>query len=84
MSYLIGLIGLLFGALFYTNTKKNSANALLENNDVNKAANKVDQQVSKNDGLLEAEEEKRKALEGKKNEQDHEDSVSYFNNRDTK
>lgn len=81
MEYLLGLIALLFGGFLYTNTKKKSAEALLENNEVHKEANKLDKEVSKNEGLLEAEEIKRKEIEEKKNEQVGQDPVDFINNR---
>lgn len=81
MEFLLGLIALLFGGFLYTNTKKKSAESLLENNEVHKEANKVDQEISKNTGTLASEEEKRKAIEEKKNEEVKQDPVDFINDR---
>ena len=81
IKYLLGIIAGLVVAVWYLFTRSKSAEALNENLEVGKAANKLDQEAVKNSGLLESEEEKRKELEAKKNEQDHQDSVDFFNNR---
>lgn len=62
MDILFGLIAGLFGLYLFTKNKKNSAEALLENNKVTSETNKIDKDISKNDGLLESEEAKRKEL----------------------
>lgn len=85
MSYLIAIIAALIGYLFYSNTKRKSAEALLENNNTLAETNKADNSIAKNNGLLEAEEEKRKqALEQAKKEKEKnespEDLAKYFNN----
>ena len=81
MSYLLGLLGLLLGGLLYNNTKRKSAEVLIENLEVKNQANALDKEASKNSGLLEAEEEKRKAIEEKKNEESNKDPVDFINNR---
>lgn len=84
IKYLLGVIGALLAGIWYLFVKGKSAEALNENNDVHKEANKLDQQAFKNEGLLQAEEEIRSNLEKQKTEKNHEDSVDYFNERNKK
>jgi len=65
MEYLIGLILALLGGLFYTNTKRKSAEALLENNDVTKKVNAKDHDIELKRAQLEFEAAKRAAIESK-------------------
>ena len=81
MEYLVGIIGALLGYLFYTNTKRKSAEALLENNEVNKQSNQIDKEMSKTQGIEQSEEEKRKALEVIKNDAETKSTTDYFNDR---
>lgn len=62
MSYLLGLIGLLLGGFGYNYIKRKSVESLLLNNDTKSKLNDQDKNKAKNDGLLEAEEEKRENL----------------------
>lgn len=62
MEYLIGLIVALFGIVGYLFTKKNSAEALLQNSDLNKLLNAQDKQIAEKEALNQIEEEKRKTI----------------------
>lgn len=59
MEYLLGLIGLMVGAVGYLFVKKKSSEALLENNEVKSKLNEQDKNKAKNDGLLLSEEDRR-------------------------
>lgn len=62
MSYLLALIGVLFGSVLALLVKKRSAEALLENNEVKSKLNEQDKNIAANDGRLESEESKRTDL----------------------
>ena len=62
MEYILGLLGVILGGIGYLFIKKKSAEALLENNEVKSKLNDLDKDKAKNDGLLDAEAEKRKDL----------------------
>lgn len=79
MEYLYALIATLVGAFFYVNSKKNSAEALLNNQKTKEEVLKDDRNIAKNDGLLDAEEQKRKELENAK--KDTTDPADFFNRR---
>lgn len=81
MQYLFAIIAGLVGWLFYSNTKKNSAEALLENNDANKKLNGIDKVLSEQQGLIAAEEDKRKEAEAKKNEDTSKSTIDFLNDR---
>lgn len=85
MEIIIGAMAALLGLLFFTNSKKNTAEALLENQKTQGELNAVDKDISKNSGLLEAEEEKRKQLaeENEKNKKNdsQKDNLDYFNRK---
>lgn len=72
-------------AFYYLKVKKDSAEALNENIDTKNKINELDKDASKNSGLLEAEEEKRKQLENEKNEKIKDTSlntlIDFFNGR---
>jgi cell division protein FtsN len=59
---LVGIIVALAGAFFFQKGKKDSAEALLQNQDMKNKLNPLDQQIAKNNGLLEAEEVKRQQM----------------------
>jgi hypothetical protein len=59
MQYLIGLIGLLFGGLFFYRTKAKSAGALLENEQSKREINTESEKIAKANGLLDAEQQTR-------------------------
>ena len=79
MEYLLGLVGVLLGALYLTNTKKKSAEALLQNQATKEKTLEQDRDIAKNNGLLDAEEQKRKELENVK--KDPTDPADFFNRR---
>ena len=86
MEYLIGLVMALLGALFYQKTKRQSAEALLENNVTKGKLNEKDRDIAKNQGLDQAEEQKRaELLEKAKQEKDKKknvkDTEDFFNNK---
>ena len=62
MEYLIGIIVALIGLLFYERSKRKSAEGSLENLETKKELLEVEKQVSKTDGLIEAEKEKREEI----------------------
>lgn len=59
MAYLLMVIGVLGGMVMFLFGKKQSAEALLQNNDVKSKLNEEDKNKATNDGKLEAEESKR-------------------------
>jgi hypothetical protein len=85
MEYLLGLVGSLLALLFYTKSKKDSAEALLENSKAQAELNAVEKDKAKNDGLLEAEEQKRKEAlaqnEKDKQNDSKQSNLDYFNNK---
>ncbi len=60
---MLTVCGVLLGGLIYYKAKAGSAGALLENTASKEALNKEDKDIAKSSGLLDAEEEKRKALQ---------------------
>lgn len=86
MEYIIGILLALLGGLVYERTKRKSAEAILENNEVAKANIELDKTKAKLEGLDQAEEElRRKELERLKEKQDEKlsdkDIIDFFNNR---
>jgi ABC-type Na+ efflux pump permease subunit len=85
LQVLIPLIGALLGMFVYERTKRKSAEALNDNQETLSKVNELDKELSKNEGLLAAEEEKRKDLkEGMENEKrsiSAKDSILEFFNR---
>lgn len=84
MEVLIGIIVALITGLFYTNSKRKSAEALLENNDVEKELNKKDVSIDREKIRLEVEENNRKELERIRKEKEgsdvsHKDIEDFFN-----
>lgn len=83
MTYLIGAIIGLVGFIFFQKTKKDSAEALLENLTTKEKTNALDSSIAKNDGTLQSEEEKRKAIEtDTKNKEvplGQKDLIDFFN-----
>lgn len=76
MSYLIGLLVAAVAGLLYQKSKRDSAEAVLVNNDVIKEDNKLSSGIDKNNALLQAEEEKRK----EKTNEDNLDAIAdHFN-----
>lgn len=62
MEYILGLFGLLLGALGYNWVKRRGAEALLQNNEVKSKLNDLGVGEAKNQGLLLSEEDKRASL----------------------
>lgn len=63
MEYLIGLIAVLVGLLFYSNTKRKSSEALLDNVETKEKLNKIDKEANKTEAQLAIEEAKRKQVD---------------------
>lgn len=80
MEYLLGLIALLLGGLVLTNKKKQSAEALLQNQATKEKTLEQDRDIAKNTGLLDAEEQKRKELENAP-KSNPSDPADFFNKR---
>jgi len=62
MQYLLGLIALLGLGFLFKSKQASTAEALLDNQKAKEGLNKVDQIISKNTDLLEAEDQKRKEI----------------------
>lgn len=80
MEYVIGVIALLIGGLFYERTKRKTSEAILENLDSKKKDAKLESEVIKDQARLEVESEKREEI---KNEPIKDvsvnDLVDFFN-----
>jgi hypothetical protein len=81
MDYLIGLVVILLGGLFYERSKRKSAEGSLDNLESKKAILEIEKDSSKNKGLLEAEESKREEIENEKSKKSLDDLASFFNDR---
>lgn len=86
MEYIIGLVAALLGALWYTNNKKNQAEALNRTLDTKERDLEKKEQIMKNDATVKAEastiESIKKDLEDKKNEElTTDDLLKFFNDR---
>ena len=79
MEYLIGLIVLLLGGLFFEKSKRKSAEGTLENLETKKQILEVEKNVSKNNGLIEAEKEKREEIKNEKSKKSLDDLARFFN-----
>jgi hypothetical protein len=79
MEYIIGLIVILLGSLFYEKSKRKSAEGVLENLETKKEIIEVEKDVSKNDGLIEAEKEKREEIKNDKTKKSLSDLARFFN-----
>jgi len=80
MEYLIGLIVLLLGGLLFERSKRKSAENTLENLETKKQILEVEKNVSKNNGLIEAEKEKREEIKNEKSKKSLDDLARFFNN----
>jgi phage shock protein A len=69
VTILFGIIAALLGGFFLQKNKKDSAEALLQNQETKEKLTKVDESIAKNDGLAAAEDYKRKQLEQQANEE---------------
>lgn len=65
---IILIIGSLIGLVIYQRNKAKSAEALADNLKANEKLNDLNKDIIKNKALMEAEEEKRKAIENEANE----------------
>lgn len=86
MIYLIGLGIAALSTIIYLYVKKNSAEALNQNIDTKEKLNELGKDLSKNDGLLDAEEERRRLIEEEKNAKLNQgatvtDLINFFSNR---
>lgn len=86
MEYIIGIILALLGGLAYQTTKRKSAEGLLENVETKEKNLKLDKDIAKNEGLAEAEKEKRDSLKEEMKEKLNEsvtpgDITDFFNGR---
>lgn len=83
MEYLLGALLALLGLLGFNYVKRKSAEALLENSETKDSLNKIDKNISNNQGTLLSEEAKRNELLGKLKEavKDNEDISKFFNDR---
>lgn len=84
MEYLIGIILALVGGLFYTNSKKKSAESLLENQSTKEKLLEVDKANLKDQANLEVEKEKTAKLKEEHekigaNEESIKDVLDFFN-----
>lgn len=77
LGILAGVAGIL-AVLFRSKAK--SSEALLENNKTNQEILELDKQLAKNEGLLEAEEEKREELQKEVKDVSKEELVDFINN----
>lgn len=81
MNIILGLIGAVIalgGAFIYQLIRSKGSEALLQNNATKEQLNTINKEVSKNDGLLEAEKEKREQIA-----QDLKEKESYSQSKDT-
>ncbi len=84
IQYLIGLIVVLFGGLVYNRTKKQSAEALLENQETKEKLLNVDKSALVDKANLEAEKQKTEELKADHdkvgpNEENIKDILDFFN-----
>lgn len=63
LKYVLPLVAGVLGYAWFQKSKRDSAEALLQNNDTIKKANELEGKVEGNNNLLQNEEEKRKALQ---------------------
>lgn len=81
MDYLIGLVAILLGGLLFERSRRKSAEGVLENLDTKKELLKQETQTAKNQGLLEAEEEKRKEIKSNEDKKSLDDIARFLNDR---
>jgi len=68
------LVAILVGILYFLWRKKEADDALLQNQQTKEQINTLNETISKNDGLLEAEEQKRKDLEDQLKQKERQDA----------
>ena len=86
MEYIVGIILALLGGLIFERTKRKSAESLLENVETKEKNLELDKDISKNRGLIEAEDEKRNQLKAEMKDKlnetvDSKDITNFFNDR---
>jgi hypothetical protein len=81
MDYLIGLVAILLGGLLFERSRRKSAEGVLENLDTKKELLKQETLTAKNQGLLEAEEEKRKEIKSNEDKKSLDDIARFLNDR---
>jgi hypothetical protein len=81
MEYLIGLLVALVGGLLYERSKRKSAESSLENLETKKQILNLEKQESKNEGLIEAEKEKREEIKNEQSKKSLDDLARFFNDR---
>lgn len=81
MDYLIGLVAILLGGLLFERSRRKSAEGVLENLDTKKELLKQETLTAKNQGLLEAEEEKRKEIKSNEDKKSLDDVARFLNDR---
>lgn len=79
MEYIVGLLVTLVGLLFYERSKRKSAEGSLENLETKKEILTIDKDVSKNNGLIEAEKEKREEIKNEESKKSLSDLARFFN-----
>lgn len=81
MEYLFGLIVVFLGGFLYERSKRKSAEGVIENIEVKKELLKQETLTAKNNGLLEAEEEKREEIKNENDKKSLDDIARFFNKR---
>jgi hypothetical protein len=81
MEYLIGIVVGLVGLLFYERSKRKSAEGSLNNLETKKEVLEVEKNLSKNEGLIEAEKEKREEIKNEESKKSLDDLARFFNDR---
>jgi hypothetical protein len=79
MEYLIGIVVGLMGLLFYERSKRKSAEGSLDNLETKKEVLEVEKNLSKNEGLIEAEKEKREEIKNEESKKSLDDLARFFN-----
>lgn len=80
MNYIYYIIMALAGGLFYFIRKSDALSGLMKNFKVTQQDAVRNDQIAKNDGLIAAEEIKRKAIEDEKTDDSNDDLVNFFDN----
>jgi hypothetical protein len=80
MEYLLALLGVLFGAFIFVNTKRKSAEALLENVETKEKLLEKDKEILSEEAKLKMEEEKRALIEATLKEKKKELSIDEMEN----
>jgi hypothetical protein len=83
MEYLIGLVAVLLGGLWFQTKKRQSAEALLSNTQTKEDVQKIQANIDKNNANLSVEEKKREEINAEKDNGPVIDSdiLDYFNRK---